>query len=81
MIIRKAADKKKSENGFFYWSIRVLTPDRRPDRIDWDSPLLAADDDESTTTEPVSDVPPDMDGLNVKRDASVIKEDDQNVPF
>lgn len=44
--VSKGAEKKRSENGFDYWPIRTVAPDREPVTVGWDDPMFTSDADD-----------------------------------
>jgi hypothetical protein len=77
--VAKGASKKKSQNGFNYWPFAVAAPDRGPETLDWDDPLLAGEADE--TADPYEpDVPADTAGLG-EPERSTGEPANDDIPF
>jgi hypothetical protein len=54
VLISKGSEKVKSPvSGYSYWPFQVTCPERPPETLDWDDPLLDAPDD----VEPEPDTP------------------------
>jgi hypothetical protein len=80
--VTKGAAKKRSESsGYSYWPFQVTAPEREPETVDWDDPLLAGKDDGGDQV--------DADALEVRADTAGLSEperstgepDDGDIPF